>query len=110
MPQNWWDIYSEVLPSPAARPYPLLGPSGPIPGPPLGLGPDPLYGAPRLGQAQGGGFDPSYLAGAPMLGQFRGSSPDQAGPIGYSQPPLAGDQAGPLSDRRLAVQQAAAAI
>jgi len=76
----------------------------------LGLRPDPLYGAPRLGQASVGGFDPSTLAGAPMLGQFPGSSPDQAPPIGSPQPPFAGDPAGPLSDRRLAVQQAAAAI
>ena len=116
MPQNWWDIYPEVLPSPAAGPYPLPGPGGIMPGPAmglgaaLGLGGDPLSGAPRLGQVPGGGFDPSFLSGAPMLGQFAGGSPDQAPPIGYPQPPLAGDQGDPLSDRRLAVQQAAAAI
>src|SRR5437764_12442588 len=108
MPLNWWDIYPEVLPSPAAGSYPFPGPGGVVPGPAmglgpaLGLGPDPLSGAPRLGQAPGGGFDPSFLSGAPMLGQFAGGSPDQAPPIGYLQPPLAGDQGDPLSDRRLA--------
>ena len=116
MPQNWWDIYPEVLPSPAARQFPLPGPGGVVPGSgmglaaALGLGPDPLSGAPRLGQTSDGGFDPSFLSGAPMLGQFAGGPPDQAPPIGYAQPPLAGDQTGPLPDRRLAVQQAAAAI
>ena len=110
MPQNWWEAFPEVMPSPAARLYPLPGPSGIMPGPALGLRSDPLYGAPRLGPVSGGGFDPSSLAGAPMLGQFAGGSPDQALPIDYPQPPLAGDQGDPLSDRRLAVQQAAAAI
>jgi muramidase (phage lysozyme) len=110
MPQNWWEAFPEISPSPAARPYPLPGPGGIMPGPALGLRPDPLCGAPRLGQASVGGFDPSSLAGAPMLGQFPGSSPDQALPIGSPQPPFAGGQAGPLSDRRLVVQQAAAAI
>jgi len=110
MPQNWWEAFPEVSPSTAARLYPLPGPSGIMPGPALGLRSDPLYGAPRLGPVSGGGFDPSSLAGAPMLGQFPGSSPDQAPPIGYPQLPIAGGQAGPLSNRRLAVQQAAAAI
>ena len=109
MPQNLWDIYSQMLSSPAG-PYPPQGPGGIMPGPAFGLGPDPLYGAPRLGQVPGGGFDPSSLAGAPMLDQVPGSAPDQAPPIGYPPPPLAGDQGGPPSDRRLAVQQAAAAI
>ena len=107
--QNWWNQYPEVVPSPADGLYKLPGPGGMVPGSGMGFGPDVLSGAPRLGQASAGGIDPSYLAGAPMLGQFPGSSPVQAPPIGYPQP-LAGDQNGALSDPKLAVQQAAAAI
>jgi hypothetical protein len=111
MPQNWWDKFPEVMPSPAARPYPLPGPGGIMPGPAMGLGPDPLSGAPLLGQDPVGPFDPSYFSGGQAAaGQFPGSTADQAMSFGYPQPPLAGDQAGALSDRKLAVQQAAAAI
>jgi hypothetical protein len=113
MPQNWWEKFPQVMPSPAAGPYPLPAPGGvvPGPGPGMGLGSDPLYGAPLLGQDPVGPFDPSYFSGGPAgAGQFPGSSADQAMSFGYPQPPLAGDQAGTLSDRKLAVQQAAAAI
>jgi muramidase (phage lysozyme) len=111
MPQNWWEKFPEVMPSPAAGPYPLPGPGAVMPGPAMGLGPDVLSGAPLLGQDPVGPFDPSYFSGGPAAaGQFPGSSADQAMSFGYPQPPLAGDRAGALSDRKLAVQQAAAAI
>jgi hypothetical protein len=104
MPQNWWEMYPEIQPSPAARPRPLPGPGGPLPGPAMG----PRLGSPyeSLGgdQAPPSAFDPSYSSGD---GPFDGSQGQVTLP-GFGQP-LASDGA-PAMDRNAAIQHAAAAI
>jgi hypothetical protein len=98
MPQNWWELFPEVQPSPAARPRFLPGPGGAMP--PAGMGPqgrlpnaaiDPFQGPPSA-------FDPSYFAGDADLGPVK------------VQSPFAGDDGAPPMDRGAAIQQAATAI
>ena len=103
MPQNWWEMYPEIQPSPAARPRPLPGPGGLVPGPAMA----PLAGLPYAAvhplQAPPSVFDPSYFSGA----AFTSNQLLDRAPV---QPPLPGDYGALALDRKAAVRQAAAAI
>ena len=101
MPQNWWELFPEVQPSPFAPRRPLPGPGGMLPGPPMAPPTAAPYAAIGLGQAAPGAFDPAYFSGGQLGGgQFPGRFPSQAMPVGYPQP----------LGRSAVVQQAAAAI
>ena len=115
MPQNWWDIYSRSAAFARGAAISLAGAGRDRAGPRWARGGVGAWAGPALWRAAPGAGPGRRLRS--VISRRRadarpipGSSPDQAPPIGYPQPPLAGDQAGPLSDRRLAVQQAAAAI
>jgi hypothetical protein len=75
MPQNWWEAFPEVVPSPAARPRPLPGPGGVIPGPAMGGQPAFPYSASGLAQLPPNGFDPSFLSGGVALGNSFAQGP-----------------------------------
>src|ERR1700740_3702385 len=102
MPQNWWEEFPDVIPSPAARPRRLPGPGAimpaaamaaraPSPFDMLGADPAPL-----------GPFVSAPLPGGqPGMGDQPGTDP---------APPLAGDDDGSAMDRRAAILHAADAV
>jgi muramidase (phage lysozyme) len=99
MPQNWWELFPEVQPSPAARPRPVGGiMPGSALGPPYGeLGPD---------QTPPGAFDPSHFSGDARLDGSEG----QITLPSHGQPRFADEDGVPTMDRNTAIQHAAAAI
>jgi muramidase (phage lysozyme) len=106
MPQNWWELFPEVVPSPAARPRPLPGQDGAMPGPAMGLRAAAPYDAFGPDRGPPGAFDPPYFSGG---GPFDGS-PGQVMQPGFGQQPFAGDNGAPAMDRSAAIQHAAAAL
>jgi hypothetical protein len=87
MPQNWWELFPEVVPSPAARPRPLPGPGGAIPRAAIA---DQLYvrpGASDPAEGSSGVFDPSFFSGdAAADDWFSGGGTDQALVLGGARP------------------------
>jgi hypothetical protein len=111
MPQNWWELFPEVLPSPAAATGSLPGPGPVMVGPTVAPQAGAPYGVFGPYQFSSGPFDPTYFSGGePGGGQLQGRFPDQAAPLGYAQRRSASDQDRLQLDRKAAVQQAAAAI
>jgi hypothetical protein len=111
MPQNWWEAFPEILPSPAARPYPLPGPGGVMPARAMGPGQASPYGTPSPDQAPVGPFDPSYFSDdGSGIDQFGNDYADQAGPPDSGQASFAGGDAAPGLDRDAVMQHAIAAI
>jgi hypothetical protein len=102
MPQNWWEMFPEVQPSPAARPRSLAGPGSVMPDQAMRS----PYGGPGQDHAPPGAFDSSYFSGDARLESSRGLPP----PPGQGQPSFAGKDGAPEMDRDAAIQLAALAI
>lgn len=111
MPQNWWEMFPEVVPSPAARPRPLPGPGAFMPGAAMAPQAGSPYGAFGPDQGLSGVLDPTYFSGGePRAGAFPDGYPGQAAPSGYGQSPFGSDKGGPTLDGEAAIQHAADAI
>lgn len=110
--QNWWDIYPEVVPSPADRPRLLLpGPGGIVPGPAVAPQAGTPYGAFGPDHSSPGPFDPTYFSGGDReMGGLSDNYPGQAAPSDDGQSAFGGDRGGPVLDRAAAIQHAADAI
>lgn len=102
MAQNWWEMFPEIQPSPAARPRLLPGPGDAMARPAMGR-PIESFGT---DQAPPGAFDPSYFSGG---GRLDGSQ-SQVTPSSSGQQPFSGDDGAPAMDRNAAIQHAASAI
>jgi hypothetical protein len=98
MPQNWWEMFPEIAPSPAAWPRALPGPGGAMPA--AGMAPQARLPNPAIDPFQGppSAFDSGYFAGNGDLDPAR------------VQSPFPGDDGAPPIDRGAVIQQAAAAI
>lgn len=103
MPKNWWEMYPEVVPSPFARPRPLPGPGGAMPGPAMGGRPYIPSGTPGPAEGASGVFDPSSFSGTPV-------ADDQSPGAGADQAPIPIGGGGSAVNRDIAIQQAGAAI
>jgi hypothetical protein len=111
MPQNWWEMFPEIQPSPAARPRLLPGPGGAVPGPAMGPRAALPYDAFGPDQAPLSAFDPSYFSDGDLgAGELPSRHPGQATPSSYGQPSFADDEAQPAIDRNAAISHAASAI
>jgi hypothetical protein len=108
-PQNWWEEFAEVLPSPAARPRPLPGTDRVVRGPAMATGAAAsAFGADRTWPAP---FDTAYFGdGLSGIGRISGNFANQGAPAGNGQSAVPGDAGGPALDREAVIQHAAAAI
>ena len=111
MPQNWWELFPEIQPSPFVRRPRLPGPGGMLPGPAIVRPTAAPYAAIGPAQVPPGAFDPSYFSGGELgddalAGPYSGDIASS----GYGPPPFAGDNFGPALDQGAALQHAAAAI
>jgi len=106
MPQNWWEIFPEVQPSPAARPRPLPGPGSSIPNTVGTQRPPSPYEEPGLDQAPAGPFNPFYSSEEERLG----GSQNQGALASGAQLLSTDDAGGSTMGRDVAIKHAAAAI
>jgi len=110
MPRNWWELFPEIVPSPAARsrPMPMLGRAmqaqlDVMPVPITGAQSGWLGGMQDVPQAPFDDFNPSYSSGGEFADDY---NPD----LMTAQPPPSGARTGPPMNRNAAVLQAAATI
>jgi hypothetical protein len=111
MPQNWWEMFPEIQPSPAARPRSLPGPGNFMSGPAMDPRPASLYDPYGPDQAPPSAFDPAYFSGGELgADNIPGRQSDRVTPPFHGQPPLAGGDVEPAIDRDAAIRHAAVAI